>query len=66
VQIRVNDEQQEVAAGTTIAGLLAQMQMQPKYVAVERNLELVPRRQHAECILQEGDSLEIVTLVGGG
>ena len=66
VQIHVNDERREVAAGTTIASLLADMQLQPRYVAVERNLDLVPRGRHAESILQDGDRLEIVTLVGGG
>jgi sulfur carrier protein len=66
VQIHVNDERREIAAGTTIASLLADMQMQPRYVAVERNLDLVPRARHAQCILEEGDRLEIVTLVGGG
>jgi thiamine biosynthesis protein ThiS len=66
VDIYVNDEQREIAAGTTVAELLEQMQMQPRYVAVERNLELIPRAVHAECILQDGDRLEIVTLVGGG
>jgi sulfur carrier protein len=40
--------------------------MQPRYLAVERNFELVPRGNHAECVLHEGDQLEIVTLVGGG
>lgn len=66
MDIYVNDEQREIAAGTTVAELLEQMQMQPRYVAVERNLELIPRAVHAECILQDGDRLEIVTLVGGG
>jgi len=50
----------------TLAVLLQQLDMKPKYVAVERNLELVPRGRHAECVLQAGDQLEIVTLVGGG
>ena len=49
-----------------MAELLDEMQMQPRYVAVERNLQLIPRATHAECILNDGDRLEIVTLVGGG
>ena len=36
------------------------------YVAVEVNLELVPRRRHAEHVLRDGDRVEVVTLVGGG
>ena len=50
----------------TLAALIEQLDMKPKYVAVERNRELVPRARHAECLLQPGDQLEIVTLVGGG
>jgi len=66
VQITVNDEAREVAAGTTVADLLHELGMRPKFVAVERNLELVPRARHAECELAENDRLEVVTLVGGG
>ena len=66
VQIRVNGEPREVDAGTTIARLLAELQMQPRYLAVERNFELVPRTRHAACVLCDGDHLEIVTLAGGG
>ncbi|MGZ0169426.1 MAG: sulfur carrier protein ThiS [Planctomycetales bacterium] len=66
MQITVNDEVRDVAAGTTIADLLEELGMRPKFVAVERNLELVPRARHAECELAENDKLEVVTLVGGG
>jgi thiamine biosynthesis protein ThiS len=66
VQIRVNGELRDIAAGTTIARLLTDLQMQPRFLAVERNFQLVPRVRHAECHLEEGDQLEIVTLVGGG
>ena len=66
MEIRVNGEARSVSAGMTVAGLLQQLGMQPRYVAVERNYELVPRARHAECVLQAGDSVEVVTLVGGG
>jgi len=66
VELSVNGQPQEVAAGTTIAGLLQQLQKQPRLVAVECNRELIPRSRHAECELQPGDHVEIVTLVGGG
>ena len=66
MEISVNGESRTVEAGTTLAELLEHLKLQPKYVAVERNLQLVPRRTHAECVLQPGDSLEVVTLVGGG
>ena len=66
MQITINGEAREIATGQTIAGLLEELGMKPKFVAVERNLELVPRARHAECDLHDGDQLEIVTLVGGG
>jgi sulfur carrier protein len=66
IQVVVNGELQEIPPGTTVAALLAQLQMQPRLVAVERNRDLVPRGQHAVCMLEAGDRVEIVTLVGGG
>lgn len=55
-----------MAEGLTLAQLVEQLGFQPRFVAIERNRELVPRTQHASCVLQEDDQLEIVTLVGGG
>lgn len=66
MQIQVNGEIQEVPEDFTVSELLTQLGLQPKYLAVERNLILIPREEHAACILQDGDRLEIVTLVGGG
>lgn len=66
MEIRVNGEKRFVANGVTVARLLEELKMQPRYLAVERNFELVPRARHAECILCDGDKIEIVTLVGGG
>lgn len=66
VNITLNGEPRDVASGTTVAQLIEQLGMQSKFVAVERNLELVPRATHADCVLAESDRLEIVTLVGGG
>ena len=66
VQITVNGKAREVAAGTSIAALLAELDLAPPQVAVEVNLELIPRGRHAEHRLEPGDRLEVVTLVGGG
>jgi sulfur carrier protein len=66
VQITVNGKPREVSAGTTIAALLADLELPPPQVAVEVNLELIPRGRHAEHRLAAGDRLEVVTLVGGG
>ena len=66
VQIVVNGRPREVCEGATVAGLLGELNLNARYLAVERNLEVVPRARHAECVLNPGDRLEIVTLVGGG
>jgi len=66
VQVIVNGEPREVAQGTSVAALLDELHLASRPVAVEVNLELIPRDQHAAHRLAEGDRLEIVTLVGGG
>ncbi|MFQ5731613.1 MAG: sulfur carrier protein ThiS [Planctomycetaceae bacterium] len=66
MNVVVNGEPQTVDDGVTLAALLEGLDMRPNYVAVERNRQLVPRAQHADCVLCDGDQLEIVTLVGGG
>lgn len=66
MRITINGNTRELPHGTTIAALLESLGLQPKYVAVERNRELVPRQQHAACTIEDGDEMEIVTLVGGG
>ncbi|TWT31058.1 Sulfur carrier protein ThiS [Posidoniimonas corsicana] len=66
MKLTVNGDPLDAPEGCTIAGLLEQLEIRVKHVAVERNKELVPRAQHAETTLQHGDELEVVTLVGGG
>jgi sulfur carrier protein len=66
LNIVVNGTPRQVLPGTTIAELLAELQMTANHVAVEVNLELVPRAKHAQHALGEADRLEIVSLVGGG
>ena len=66
MRICVNGAQREVAEGTTIQGLLEALQIPPASVAVERNAELVIRKDFRLRSLCEGDRIEIVTFVGGG
>jgi len=66
VQIVVNGQPREVAERITIAQMLAETGVEPRYCAVEVNCQLVPRGEHAARHLQAGDRLEVVTLVGGG
>lgn len=66
MEILVNGEARDVPEGTTIAALLELLDVRTKGVAVERNLEVVPRSEHTAVTLHHGDRLEVVTLVGGG
>ncbi len=66
MKIQVNGEPRQVDEATTVAQLLDAMGLDNRQLAVECNLELVPRGAHASKVLVEGDRLEIVTLVGGG
>ena len=62
----VNGDSREVEVGTTVLGLLQALGLDARQVAVERNREIVPRAQHGETTLEDGDKLEVVTFVGGG
>ena len=66
MRIQVNGEDREISQEFSLQSLLTELQLNPLQVAVEVNMQLVPRDDHAEYILREGDTLEIVTLVGGG
>ncbi|HEX2475946.1 MAG TPA: sulfur carrier protein ThiS [Lacipirellulaceae bacterium] len=64
--IQVNGQSRDIDAGASVAKLLGDLGVTQPHVAVELNLEVVPRARHSETLLQDGDRLEIVTLVGGG
>ncbi|OHT19840.1 sulfur carrier protein ThiS [Edaphosphingomonas haloaromaticamans] len=66
IQLRVNGEHRRVPAGLTLAGLAADLGLDPAKVAVERNLEVVPRSTLTDVVIEDGDELEIVHFVGGG
>jgi thiazole synthase len=66
LSIQLNGEPRTVRAGATIADLAAEIGLDPKKVAVERNRAIVPRSALAEIALADGDELEIVHFVGGG
>ena len=66
LSISVNGSHRRVPAGTTIAKLAAELGLVPEKVAVERNMEIVPRSTLAQVEVQDGDDFEIVTFVGGG
>jgi len=62
----INGEHRRVPSGTSLAQLIAEVGLDPHRVAVERNLEIVPRSTFGELIVEDGDSYEIVHFVGGG
>lgn len=64
--IQVNGQPREIARGASVSQLLAELGVTQPHVAVELNLEVVPRARHGATVLHEGDKLEVVTLVGGG
>lgn len=64
--VTVNGEARSVDSGSTIADLLAQLDLAGARVAVERNRSVVPRAEHATTRIDQGDVLEVVTFVGGG
>lgn len=64
--LTVNGEPRRIAAGATIAELVASIGLDPGKVAVERNAEIAPRSRLGEIVLADGDVLEIVHFVGGG
>jgi sulfur carrier protein len=66
MNIHVNGQGHEIAAGSTVANLLGELGVTQPHVAVEVNLEVVPRAEHRDTILSDGDRVEVVSLVGGG
>ncbi|MDR6788671.1 thiazole synthase [Sphingomonas sp. BE138] len=66
ITISVNGEHKRVTAGISIAELAQSLGLVPEKVAVERNLEVVPRSTLAQVTVEDGDELEIVHFVGGG
>ena len=63
--VKVNGTELEIA-GKSIAEYLADTNYDMKRIAVERNGEIVPKAKYAETVLQDGDSIEVVSFVGGG
>lgn len=66
MRIMVNSEERELPEGMTLAQLIAELGLDRAACAAEVNRALVPKRDHAERRLADGDTVELVTLVGGG
>jgi len=66
MQIFLNGESREIAEGKSVEALVLTLAGDPRGVAIERNLEIVPKAEHSHTLLEEGDRLEVVQFVGGG
>jgi sulfur carrier protein len=66
IRVRLNGRERELEDGVTVDRLLVILGRAAAWVAVERNREVVPRAAFPETVLQDGDVLELVQLVGGG
>jgi len=66
MQVMINGQWHQKDPPLSVAGLLDEMSLDHRRVAVELNREIVPRADYHATMLAEKDELEIVTLVGGG
>ncbi|EMI46052.1 MULTISPECIES: sulfur carrier protein ThiS [Pirellulaceae] len=66
IRITVNGKPTEVDRPMSIDELIKSVEVPKNYLAVEVNEDVVPREQHGEYVVNEGDRVEVVTLVGGG
>jgi thiamine biosynthesis protein ThiS len=64
--IILNGQKKVIPDGITVLGLLEHLNIQQQRVAVERNEEIVKKALYAETVIGEGDSLEVVSFMGGG
>jgi thiamine biosynthesis protein ThiS len=66
ITVTVNGEGRSLPTGCTVSQLLQMLGLDPARVAVEKNLDVVPRKTYDSAQLGAGDAVEIVTFVGGG
>ena len=66
MNITLNGDPFTLAAGTTVTDLLAQLDIDPRSVAVEQNYVVVKRDRYGATPIADGDQIEIVNFVGGG
>jgi thiazole synthase/sulfur carrier protein len=64
--LTINGEQRAFDGLADVAGLVAALGLDPRKVAVERNLEIVPRSAYGRTPIADGDRIEIVSFIGGG
>lgn len=65
MKLIINGKPQDSQAAT-VASLVAELRLDPRQVAIEKNREIIPRSTYGQEMLAEGDAIEIVAFVGGG
>lgn len=65
ITIQLNGESRMVKAGT-LAELVAELGLQQRMIAIERNLEVVPKSEYGSTCLEADDRIELVHMIGGG
>jgi thiazole synthase len=66
LRVTINGEERQFETSVSVKALLIQLKLDPAKIAVERNLEIVPRSRYADVMVGDGDKLEIVHFIGGG
>lgn len=66
IRITLNGEDREIPRGLTVRGLLAHLDLHEKMVVVERNREILRRKEYGAVTVDAGDTIELVHFVGGG
>ena len=66
MQITLNGDRFELEEPMSVTALLARLEIDPRRVAVEHNLNIIKRHRFAEVVVGDGDTVEIVNFVGGG
>ncbi len=66
MRLMINGEERAFSELDDVSGLVAALGLDPRKVAVERNLEIVPRSTYGQTALSDGDRIEIVHFIGGG
>ncbi|MGM0564731.1 MAG: sulfur carrier protein ThiS [Pseudomonadota bacterium] len=64
--ISLNGEPHEAPSGSSLGDLIAELGLRSGRFAIELNRDIIPRSQHDETVLREGDTVEIVHAIGGG
>ncbi len=66
MKLKINGNETDVTDSLTVTGLLQELKIEPARVAVEVNMVIIKKVNYEECLLKEGDAVEIVNFVGGG